>query len=81
MATKKKTGKLHLYYDAEGDYFELWVGRPQNTYMRNRGKGIFERIDERNGAVRGVAILNFKKRTAKCTPIDITLPQIPLLHA
>lgn len=65
---------MHIYYDAEGDLFELRIGEPTPSYMKNLGHDIFERIDEKTKKMTGFTILNFKKRTEKFKPIDLELP-------
>jgi hypothetical protein len=67
-------GKLHIYYDKEGDFLEFTAGKPTKGYLKDVGHDVFERIDEKTGEVRGLAIFNFKKRTAKLKPIDVSLP-------
>jgi len=68
-----KKGKLHVYYDEEGDVLEVILGKPTISYMKNLGNGTFERIDEKNGKTKGFLITSFKKRSEK-KAIDITLP-------
>ena len=66
--------KLNVYYDQEGDFLELRIGKPTSSYYDNLGNDIFQRIDEKTGKVKGVAIFNFKKRTEKLKGIDVPLP-------
>jgi len=66
--------KLHIYYDQEGDFLELRIGKPTASVYNNLGNDIFQRIDEKTGKVKGFAIFNFKKRTEKLKNIDVTLP-------
>ncbi len=67
-------GKLHLYYDKEGDFLELHVGKYREGAFRNVGKGIFERVDARTKRVTGIAIMGFRKRTAGKKDLEISLP-------
>ena len=66
--------KLHIYYDQEGDFLELRIGKPTVSVYNNIGNDLFQRIDEKTGKVKGFAIFNFKKRTEKLKNIDVTLP-------
>lgn len=65
---------MNLYYDEEGDFLEISIGSPSEGYFKNLGRGIFERIDEKTGDVKGIAIMGFKKRTKKLKPIAVSLP-------
>ncbi len=67
-------GKLNVYYDEDGDFLELQVGEYQEGYMKNLGKGIFERIDKKTGKVTGLAIWGFRKRTEGKREARIYLP-------
>jgi len=67
-------GKLTVYYDAEGDFLELNIGKPAEGYFRNLGKGVFERVDKKSKKVTGVAIMGFRKRTAGLKDVKISLP-------
>ncbi|MBU1975540.1 MAG: hypothetical protein KKG59_04000 [Nanoarchaeota archaeon] len=64
---------LQLYYDNEGDYLELQVGRYSKGHFRNLGNGIFERVDEKTNKVTGIGVLGFKKRT-KDQDLRLSLP-------
>ena len=66
--------KLHIYYDEEGDFLELRIGKPTASVYNNIGNDLFQRIEEKTGKVKGFAIFNFKKRTEKLKNIDVTLP-------
>ena len=66
--------KLNIYYDEEGDFLELRIGKPTSSTYNNIGNDIFERIDDKTGKVKGFAIFNFKKRTEKLKNIDVSLP-------
>ncbi|MBI2672112.1 DUF2283 domain-containing protein [Candidatus Woesearchaeota archaeon] len=68
-----KKEKLYLHYDEEGDMLEIRVGKPTISFMRDIGRDIFERIDEKTGKIKGFTIFNFKKRTEKKS-ISVTLP-------
>lgn len=65
---------VHIYYDEEGDFLEIEAIPRTRTYCRDLADGIYERIDEKTGEVKGIGIFNFKKRTQNCKPINIELP-------
>lgn len=67
-------GKMHIYYDKEGDFLEINVGKYTKGYFHDIGEGIAERIDEKTGKVTGIAILSFQKRMEKMKDIKINLP-------
>ena len=66
--------ELSVYYDEEGDLLEIRVGKPTIAHMKNLGNDVFQRVDEKTGEIRGFSILNFKKRTDKLKPIEVSLP-------
>ena len=70
---KTNKDKMHIYYDEEGDVLEIRLGEPTVSYMKDLGKDIFERIDNKTGKVKGFVILNFKKRSENKV-IDIPIP-------
>ncbi len=61
----KSNKKLHVWYDAEGDFLEFRVGSPVQGYFNPLGDECFERINEETGEVVGFAIFNFIKRFPK----------------
>lgn len=65
---------LSVYYDEEGDLLEIRIGKPTIAYMKNLGNDIFQRVDEKSGEIKGISILNFKKRSEKLKPIEVSLP-------
>ncbi len=73
--------KMHLFYDEEGDMLEIRMGSAKNSYMKETKDGVFERIDEKTGKVRGFTILNFKKKTGRCKSVDINFPAKIDAHA
>ena len=66
-------GELSVYYDREGDFLEIRIGKPTKGHFRDLGDDIFERVDEKTGKIRGFAIFNFKKRTKKSQPISLPI--------
>ena len=67
-------GKLNIYYDKEGDFLELHIGKYREGHFRNLGKGIFERVDKKTKQITGIAIMGFRKRTANRKDLQISLP-------
>ncbi len=66
--------KLNLYYDEEGDFLELNIGKYTEGFFRNLGNGIFERVDKKTNKVTGVAVMAFRKRTQGLKEIEVSLP-------
>ena len=63
--------EMRIYYDEEGDYFEMFFGKATKGYYRNLDDGIFQRIDEKTGKTKGFSILGFKKRTKNFKEIKL----------
>jgi len=56
----KKT--LEIYYDKDGDFLEIDLGKHKDVIFKNLGKGVFEKVDKKTGQVAGIAIHGFKKK-------------------
>ena len=67
-------GKMRVYYDEEGDFLEIGTGTKTKGYFEDLGKDVFLRKDEKTGEIKGLAILNFKKRAQKLKDIELNLP-------
>jgi hypothetical protein len=67
-------GKLTIYYDREGDFLELNIGKYREGDFHNLGKGIFERVDKKTKKITGIAIMGFRKRTEGKNDVEISLP-------
>ena len=65
---------MNIYYDEEGYFLEIGMGKSTEGYFKNRGKGVFERVDVKTNKVIGIAIMGFKKRTGKLKSIEVSLP-------
>ncbi|MBI2507579.1 DUF2283 domain-containing protein [Candidatus Woesearchaeota archaeon] len=65
--------ELSIYYDKEGDFLEVRIGKPTIAYFKDLGNDIFERVDERTGEVNGISIVNFRKRIENLKPIRASL--------
>ena len=57
--------KLNIWFDKEGDFLELTVGKPVKGFFREIGNDMLERVDAKTGKVIGFSILNFSKRFDK----------------
>lgn len=67
---------MRVHYDEEGDFLEIFVGKPSLCYAEEIEPGIFIRKDEKTNEVKSVGILSFKQRskTNKIKDFDLTLP-------
>ncbi len=64
-------GKMKIWFDEEGDFMEIGFGNKKG-HFKDIGNDVWERIED--GVVKGIAILNFKKRTKeKMAVIDLPL--------
>lgn len=66
--------QLNIYYDNEGDLLEIRMGNPTSAYYEEIKDGVFERIDEKTGKIRGFAIFSFRKRMEKRDSLNVPLP-------
>ena len=57
--------KLNVWFDKEGDFLEITVGKPVKGFFREIGNDMLERVDVKSGKVIGFSILNFSKRFDK----------------
>tara|TARA_Y100000310_G_scaffold345733_1_gene468995 strand:- start:6850 stop:7086 length:237 start_codon:yes stop_codon:yes gene_type:complete len=64
---------LNIYYDEEGDFLEINVGKSRSGSFKNMGDGIFERTD-RSKKVKGIAIHGFKKRGKGLKEFNVSIP-------
>ena len=67
-------GPMKVYYDEEGDFLEISVGKPSKCYASELGHGVFLRIDEKSEEVRSIGILGFKKRAKDLKDIKLDIP-------
>jgi hypothetical protein len=67
-------GPMRVYYDEEGDFLEISVGKPTKCYSSEVKPGVFLRIDERSEEVKSVGILSFKKRSKDLQDIKLDIP-------
>ena len=66
--------KIHVYYDAEGDYLEMRFGEPTESHYDKIGKDTYVRIDEKTGEKTGYAIFNVQKVSSPLKTIEIEIP-------
>jgi len=66
-------GKLRVYYDEEGDYLEIRIGKPVSNYGEEINDDITLFKDEKTNEIVGIGILNFKKRS-NLQNLEIELP-------
>ncbi|MBI1972524.1 DUF2283 domain-containing protein [Candidatus Woesearchaeota archaeon] len=73
-------GPMRVYYDEEGDFLEISVGKPTKSYAEEIQEGVFIRKDEKTEEIKSIGILSFKKRAKTLqdievdVPVEITLP-------
>lgn len=67
-------GKLNVYYDAEGDFLEISIGKPTKCIAEEVEPGVFIRYDIDTGEARSVGILNFKERGKNIAEIMSRIP-------
>ncbi len=68
-----KKEKLHIHYDAKGDFLEVRFGQPKPSYYEHIGDDTFERRDRKTNKAFGYAFYNVKKREER-QPCDIEVP-------
>ena len=67
-------GPMRVYYDEEGDFLEISVGKPTKCYASELDQGVFLRIDEKSEEVKSIGILGFKKRSKDLKDIKLDIP-------
>ncbi|MDP4012917.1 MAG: DUF2283 domain-containing protein [Candidatus Nanoarchaeia archaeon] len=63
--------QIKVYYDKEGDFLEISIGKPSKCYAAEMKPDVFVRKDEETDEIKSIGILNFKKRIEE--DIDIEL--------
>lgn len=53
---------INIYYDPEGDLFEIMFGKQTPSYYEELDDDISVRIDEKTGEIKGYMILGFSER-------------------
>jgi uncharacterized protein YuzE len=67
-------GPMRVYYDEEGDFLEISVGKPTKSYAEEVQEGVFIRKDEATEEIKSVGILSFKKRAKALQNIEVGVP-------
>ncbi len=67
-------GPMNVYYDEDGDFLEISIGKPTKCYAEEVKPGIFLRKDEKTNDVRSIGIVSFKKRSKDMKDIKLDLP-------
>ena len=65
---------MRVYYDKEGDFLEISIGKPSKCIASELGNGIFFRKDEKSEEVKSIGILGFKKRSKGLKDIKLDIP-------
>ena len=65
---------MNVYYDEEGDFLEISIGKPTKCYAEEVQPGIFLRKDEKTKEVKSIGIISFKKRSKDMKDIKLDLP-------
>ena len=63
--------KMHIYYDKEGDFLEIGIGKPVAGYHIDIEEDISKRINEKSGKVIGITVLGFRERFDKAKELKI----------
>ncbi|MBI2523488.1 DUF2283 domain-containing protein [Candidatus Woesearchaeota archaeon] len=67
-------GLMNVYYDEEGDFLEISIGKPTKCHAEEVQPGIFLRKDEKTNEIKSVGIVSFKKRSKDMKDIKLDLP-------
>lgn len=67
-------GQMRVYYDEEGDFLEISIGKPVRCHAAEISSGVFLRKDEKTEEVKSIGILGFRKRSKPLTDIELELP-------
>ncbi len=70
---------MRVWFDPEGDLFEVELGKPQKVFFRDMGDDVFLRVDEK-GNVLGFAILNATKIMKKVREVQSPIKGIFFLN-
>ena len=64
---------MDIYYDKEGDFLEISIGKPSKCLAEEVQPGIFVRFDKKTKEIRSVGILSFNKRS-NLSDLKLRLP-------
>ena len=70
----KMKSSMRVHYNREGDFLEISVGRPTKCFATEIEPGIFIRRDEETEEVKGIGILDFRKKTKQVNNVELNLP-------
>ena len=65
---------MKVYYDEEGDFLEISIGKPTKAIAEEIKPGIFVRKDEKTNEIKSIGILGFKQRSKELKDIELDLP-------
>jgi len=67
--------RMSVWWDREGDFLEIIIGKPRKGFVKELGNDIFLRVDAKNQKPIGFSILNFTKHFGKMKkPEEIKFP-------
>ena len=66
--------QMSVNYDEEGDFLEINIGSKSECYAEEIEPGVFIRKDERTDEIKGIGIIDFKKRSKSLKDIGLALP-------
>ena len=67
-------GKMRVYYDDEGDYLEIRVGKPRKNYGDHLSDDIVIFRDAETDELVGIGIFNLKEGVKNLNPRERNLP-------
>ena len=65
---------MRIYYDEEGDYLDIFIGKPRDNYGDHVNNDTVLFRDEKTDKVIGIGIFNFKRHTKDLKDIELNLP-------
>ena len=60
---------IHVWYDQEGDFLELCIGKPAASYAEDVMSNVFVRFDENTHQIKSIGILNVSKTSQISIPL------------
>ncbi len=65
---------MRIYYDKEGDYLTIFVGKSMPNYGEDISEGITIFKNQKTDEVMGIGIQEFKERTNELRDVELNLP-------
>ena len=65
---------MHIHYDEEGDYIEIFIAKPRANYGEDLDNDITIFKDQKTDEILGLGILNFKQKSKNIKDIEVNLP-------